>query len=268
MSFDTYKSRIRDEPTHPLVGSVFFCHRGFFVLDLMHLVDCRGIAALTYGGALLHLLADPRAGRNREERLRVINDERQAHYKNRANVGALPKILIASVARDGWGDLTGRAYKAAVTRNASPFFRELVVKWCTSETRVDVCLRSVVSRLDDVYQLLYSQGLFLDDVSQVALRAHCIEYGESYQELRQLSRRAHLHAFPVRPKCHKFQHIPYLSSGINPKATQAYGEESLVGTVVGTWQGSVAGTYASSVQEVVLVKRAVALLMRFELALF
>ena len=264
MDFTTYKMRVR-QPPHPLCDSPFFCHRAFFVLDLMHLADCKGVAALTFGGVLMYLLADGRLGPNKAARLDLVNTDRAEHYKSRPGVATLPKILTHNITSSGWGDLHGPAYKAAVTRQASPCFRALVHKFCTSNSASDCCLRSVVARLDDVYTLLYSSGAFLSDTSLRTLRAHVIEFGTSYQRLRELSRQSGQLAFPVRPKIHKFQHLPLLAEYINPRVVQAYAEESLVGTVTRTWKGSVAGRYHSRVQEVVLVKRVTALLLRFEL---
>lgn len=265
MDFATYKMRVR-VPPHPLCDSAFFCHRNFFVLDFMHLADCKGVAALTFGGVLMHLLRDARLGQSKAARLDRINAERQAHYNQRPGVATLPRIMMGNVVQAGWGDLHGPAYKAANTRQASPFFRELVHKFCVSGSPCDQCLRSVVASLDNVYAVLYSAGAFLTQDSMETLRAHVLEFGLSYQRLRELSRRSEVSAFPVRPKIHKFQHIPFLAEFINPRVVQAYGEESLVGTVTKTWKGSVAGRYRARVQEMVLVKRVTALLLRFELA--
>ena len=171
MDFETYALRHR-RPAHPLASSAFFCHRGFFVLDLMHLVDCRGVAALTYGGALMYLLSDPRLGSDRADRLQLINDRRAEHYTRRPNVGALPTIHLSNLQNQQWGELHGRAFRAAIMRHASPLFRERVGNYCTGSTARDVLLRSVVGRLDDVYTVLYSSGMWLDDAALRTLRAH------------------------------------------------------------------------------------------------
>ena len=68
MGFEVYKSRCRSPP-HPLVDSPLFCHRMFFILDLMHLVDCNGVAALVFGSTLMMLVRDARLGSNQQDRL-------------------------------------------------------------------------------------------------------------------------------------------------------------------------------------------------------
>ena len=72
-------------------------------------------------------------------------------------------------------------------------------------------------------------------------------------------------AWQITPKVHKLQHVPMLAHGINPWPVQCYNEESHVGAAVKSWRGSAAGRYMLTVQEVVLIKRLVALLLRFEL---
>lgn len=48
---------------------------------------------------------------------------------------------------------------------------------------------------------------------------------------------------------------------------QVYAEESLMGSVTGTWRGSARGRYKHVVQEVVLIKQLTGVLLRFELSL-
>ena len=265
MTFLTYRERLR-VPLHPLAASPFFCHRWFFSLDLMHLMDCKGSAALTYGGIIAFLLQDDRLGTNRLERLATINDRRLLHYARRPGVSRLPKIFLSNVTADGWADLHGPAFKAAITRQAAPFFDELVCQYCASDEPADVLLRSVAGNLNSIYRVLYAAPLFPSDADLRELRGVVQAFGTSYQRLHELSRRLHRMAFIVKPKIHKAQHLPLYAACINPTAVQCYAEESQMGTTVKCWKGSVAGRYKAVVQLVVLVKRVIALLLRFELA--
>ena len=86
MPFETYLGRL-EEPRHPLVRSVFFCHRTFFYLDVMHLCECKGLSGLTYGGALSHLMTDLRLGANQETRLQTINAHLQAYQRAHPSEG-------------------------------------------------------------------------------------------------------------------------------------------------------------------------------------
>ena len=231
----------------------------------MHMMDCKDSAALSFGGARAFLLQDDRLGDNRAQRLATINARRIAHYARRPGVARLPKVLLGNVYNDGWADLHGPAFKAAITRQAAPFFNELLSHYCSSDEPLDECLRLNMASLDDMYNLLYSMSLFPSDADLIALRTAVQSYGTSYQRLRELARRRRIQAFPVRPKVHKSQHISFLAECINPTAIQCYSEESQMGIVSKTWKGSVRGCYRDVVQRNVLVKRLTALLLRFEL---
>lgn len=264
MGFEAYKARFR-LPHHPVVASTFFCHRYFFMLDLMHLVDCGGVAALVFGSALMYLVRDARLGPNQDVRLAAINAARDAFYSTRPGLHKLPKIFLKSLRSNGWGDLHGPAFKAAIVRSAAPFIADLVATHCIGDEILDRSLRGVTAKLAEFYQILYDAPMFLAPASRARLQAVCLEFGLHYQRLRELSRRAGLLAFAVTPKVHKLQHVPMLAKSINPRFVQCYIEESIVGSVVGSYKGSVRGRYRPSVQRVVLVKRLAGLLLRLEL---
>ena len=125
MPLIAYQARMR-EPHHPLTDHAFFCHRYFFPIDMMHLLECKGVSGLVFGSVLLWLTRDSRLGGNRDERLAAINTLRLLHYRARPGEVVLPKIYQSNITRDGWENLSGPAYKAAITRHAAPLFRELV----------------------------------------------------------------------------------------------------------------------------------------------
>ena len=233
----------------------------------MHLVDCNGVAALVFGGVLRFMLTDIRLGPNRDVRLGVVNRDRAAHYRERPGTNRLPEVYWKNVLSDGWANLHGPAFKAAIVRSAAPFFAELTAKYCTTDSASDECLRGVTSSLAEYYTILYGEPMFLQAPVLDRLQKVCDDFGLYYQRLRELSRRSGVLAFPVRPKVHKFLHIPSIAASINPRCCQCYAEESCVGTVAKTWAGSKKGRYLQSVQRVVLVKRLLALLLRIELAL-
>ena len=126
-------------------------------------------------------------------------------------------------------------------------------------------MRGVVDSLAAVYQTLYSAGFFLTEVEHAALKRNVEEFGQHYLRLRELSRRSGLLAFGITPKVHKVQHLPLVAQSLNPRWCQNYAEEATMGTVSLTWRGSARGRYQDSVQEVVLAKRLLSLLLRFEL---
>ena len=266
MDFTVYKARARD-PHHPVVASAFFCHRFFFPIDQMHLLECKGVTPVVFGSVLVWLLLDARLGANKEARLAVINARREEFYTDNPGAHRLPKIYMGNCTRDGWGNLSGPAYKAAKIRGAAPFFRSLVHSYCTSARPQDREMRNVVAALDDLYNELYAAPMFPSDATVARVRKICLDFGAAYQRMRELSRRAGKYAFPVTPKTHKVQHLPKLTTCINPVRVQVYAEESLMGSTTSTWRGSKSGRYKHVVQRIVLVKQFVAMLLRFELAL-
>jgi len=69
---DPFLARMR-HPLHPLT-SCLFQHRYFFLLDVMHVMDCKGVAASIYGGLIWTLITSPALGPNQAARLKVVND--------------------------------------------------------------------------------------------------------------------------------------------------------------------------------------------------
>ena len=263
MDFVAFRARAR-LPLHPLAASPLFCHKHFFIHDIMHLMDCNGCAGLVYGGILLSLLYDNRVGANRAARLQEIDASRLAHYAARPGANRLPKIFWKNVLIDGWANLHGQVFKAAIMRSAAPFFY-LVHTYCTSGSVEDLCLRGVIIAFVWIYDLLWTGPRFLLPPAMMQLREHCSAFGVHYCRLRALARRFHKLAWPVRPKVHKVMHIPEIAACINPRHAQCYGEESAVGSVTLTWKKSISGRYAKTVQKTVLAKRLTAMLLRLEL---
>ena len=79
LAFVLYQQRLR-QPLHPLAASHYFCARWFFFLDLMHLMDCKGVTALVAGGVLGILVRRVALGANKAQRLASINQHRAAWY--------------------------------------------------------------------------------------------------------------------------------------------------------------------------------------------
>ena len=90
--------------------------------------------------------------------MEAINARREAFYERRPGSNRLPKIRLTSCTRDGWGNLSGPAYKAAVVRQAAPFSRELVRHYCRTENTRDRMLRQVCTALDQLYDSTTRQG--------------------------------------------------------------------------------------------------------------
>ncbi len=148
MPFVVYRARAR-EPTHPLVASDFFCHRFFFPIDMMHLLECKGrflfpidvmlfvgskvVVPVAFGSVRMWLLADARLGSNRDNRLMVITSGNALRFMLR---GLAPTFC----GRSTWTTSRRTAEATCLARfqsreNAAEqrlFFRELVAHFCRS----------------------------------------------------------------------------------------------------------------------------------------
>lgn len=105
------------------------------------------------------------------------------------------------------------------------------------------------------------------DAEVAGLKQLVFDFGKSYQRLMELSRRSGVFAFPVTPKvtrCNTFRVSPSAST---LQRVPVYREESLMGTITKAWRGSARGPYKAHVPRIVLSKRLVGFLARFELAL-
>ena len=263
MPFELYSLRPR-EPRHPLLCSRYFT-RWLCFPDAMHMVDCKGVAALVYGGILATLLKLRCLGRNKQDRLRAINQRRQEWYAGRAGGGnPMPTILMSSLTSNGWGDLSGPAIKAAMTRDAAPFFEHISEEYLRDGDEQHHLAYTAASRLADYYRLIQDGSRFLTDEQIRRLRTIILEFGDAYQRLRSISRQRGELLWPVRPKVHKFMHIPQACAVMNVRFLICYLEESLIGTTTNVWKKTLSGRWKGVAQKHVLLKRLTGLLLRFE----
>ena len=262
MPFATYVQRVR-EPKHPLVASKFFT-RYLVFLDLMHLLDCKGVAAITFGGLLTFLLSLRTLGPNRHARLAAVNAWATSWYDARPGSHRLPRIKESHLRIGGWAELHGPNVKAANTRHAAPLFADLARTYLTEITDRDVAARTVAIKLAELYDVLYAEPIFMSSRAVDRVKHICAEFGTSFMILRDICCRSSELSFSVKPKVHKMQHLPMLCTIINPRFVQCYGEESLIGTTVKVWKKSMSGRYESVVQRNVLTKRLLGLFLRLE----
>ncbi len=264
MPLPCYFARVR-EPLHAFLRSHYWCDRWVCSLDLMHVMDCKGVAALVYGGLLGLLVRKWALGPNQAARLAHVNVLRANWYAVHPGVARMPKILMSNLTTEGWGDLSSPVIKAAMTRQAAPWFLDLANRFFTTASPTDTAVRTCLGALVRFYDTLYSANRFLTNDEVNALRRACLDFGVAYMRLRDIARTEGLLLWPVRPKVHKMQHFPLLSEVMNPRFIQNYIEESLVGTTTTVWKRSVKGRYEEHVQRVVLMKRVVGVLLRFEM---
>ena len=259
-----YLARCR-EPLHPLLESKYVTP-WFCFADLMHMMDCKGVAALVYGAILSALMKLPGLGPNRKERLATINEDRLNWYRANPRAHRLPKILMNNlVSTDKWFDLCGPGIKSAMTRTAAQWFDSLCQKYLQTGSEDHRALCAVSKHLVQFYKILYTAPMFPSPAERARFRKTCLEFGANYQWLRDIGRRNGDLIAPVRTKVHKMQHLPRFAGIINPRYVQCYGEESLIGTTVQVWKKCMRGRYDKQAQRNVLLKRITGLLLRYEL---
>ena len=93
--------------------------RWFFQLDVMHLLDCKGVAAIAFGSLLCYMVTLPSLGPRVADRLSRINRERLKWIRAHPGEIHLPVIKESNLRKDGWGDLHGPAFKSTITRHAA-----------------------------------------------------------------------------------------------------------------------------------------------------
>ena len=125
-------------------------------------------------------------------------------------------------------------------------------------------IKELFDRFVDFYRLLYSQPMFMTDAAVERLRNITSELGEKWHVLRHIEYTRGNLRWKITTKVHKLLHTPIYAERLNPRWVQNYAEESLVGSVTKTYKASVAGRYAREIQTLILLKRTLALCLRFE----
>ena len=263
MPFEHFRCRAR-EPVHDLIACHYF-HRWFVVLDVMHVMDCKGVAGLVYGGVLSMLLCLGSLGANRPQRLETINVQLKRWQEAHPGGYAMPPLRMGNLVADGWADLHGPAIKAAMTKRAAPFFSHLADTFFVAGTDEEFHAKELARDLTKFYDALDSAIMFPTNEEVEQLRDCCNSFGLHYMWCRELARQSGQCRFPIRPKVHKMQHMPLWVEIINPRAVHNYAEESQIGTTTKVWKSCMSGKYKSNVQFNVLAKRLAGLFLRFEM---
>lgn len=260
---EQYISRFR-RPLHPLAASKFVW-RFFFFLDVMHIMDCKGVASTVFGSILFSLLRDRRLGANQQERMNLINQRLRAWYDLNRHAHKLPKLKPSDIlGSNGWAELSGPAIKAAGTKASAPFFAKLSAEFFDSDSPEDCDVRRVTQSIEEFYRVLATSPMIMNDVHLSALAAAVDDMGVSLQGLRHAASLRNEFSWQVRPKCHKAMHLPFFAAIVNPYFLNCYIRESQVGTSQKVWRSCLSGKWGLHAQRTVLAKRFLGLLLRLE----
>jgi len=109
-------------PRHPLTISHYFS-KYFAVLDVMHVMDCKGVTAHVAGSILRYLVIRcMELGPNQQERLNKLNADMTSFQSNHRTPVRMPDIRLDNLlGKDGWACLGSQLVKAANTRNLVPW---------------------------------------------------------------------------------------------------------------------------------------------------
>ena len=235
-------------------------------MDLMHMGDCKGLCALAFGSMLSMLMENPRLGRVKADRLMALEDFRKTWYSPHAGTHQLKKLRVSNFTdSDGWANLTSPTVKTANARAATPMMRDMAVLWFGRGTPIDNAVLRLMSCLAEYYDVLYGEDLFMRDSSVTRIRDICNRLGSDWMGLRNWSALKGKLWWKISPKVHRMQHTAIYCLAINPRFIQGYSEEAFMGTTSKVWRKSMSGPYQSHVQEVVLLKRAFGVCIRFEM---
>ena len=260
---EAFKARIA-RPLHPLVASHYF-NKYFLRLDIMHIIDLKGVIAIAAGSLLLPLVQnDARLGRRQDERMAEINKQMKEFQSQNGTQHTMPPIRYENLHSDGWACLGSKLVKAANSRCLVPFLRHLAEKYYNSpHGGYAKSVRKIFKALDDVEAVFYSADMFLTDAEKLNLETSFNILGRHWHYLRHLSHTDKRHEWFISPKVHYATHaIAEQSKLINPKAVQNYGEESLVGRVTKLWGAAANGPYHAKAQLSTLCRYLVGLNIR------
>ena len=167
----------------------------------------------------------------------------------------------------GWGVLHGPEVKAANSRHLSGWLVELAAEFfdstAPSPTAVEhACICKLTKSLDDTYKIMYSSGMFFtaDEHSRFTIAVQ--RSGKYLNALRYIAKGKQELYWNITPKCHYFLRLPRQGLVMNPRFTQCYHEESLIGKVAIMWGAATNGPYRAVVQRNVMIRCLVLLATR------
>ena len=243
-------------PRHPLTLSHYW-GKHFVRIDNMHVKDLRGVIAIAAGGLLQQLVSNYAAlGATHQERLDALNKDMRT-FQTAAETRAehiMPYLRLTDLKTDGWHMLSGKLVKGANTRSLVPWLKSAAHKFLSPHGAVANALRRVFDCLCEIDRIQYNASVFftLDEKRCFAQQFDIL--GNNWMYLRSMFRLAKVDAFQITPKVHIFFHLPMQSDLINPRMTQVYQEESLIGHVARVWRASAKGPYRATVQQSALMR--------------
>ena len=117
-----------------------------------------------------------------------------------------------------------------------------------------------------MYGIMYSEPMFFSSADKLReFEDACISLGKHLMILRAASEAKGDRRYQVSWKCHLAQHLPQQAKLLNPRYTQVYSEEALVGSLTRIWARSCSGPYKRTVQRTAMLKYLALVALQLEL---
>ena len=257
---DEFMARLR-VPLHPLAAHHIF-NKYTYRLDLLHVLDHHGLAALVIANILWQHLSSEREspvlpGNTVDARLQYLNDDIQAYYTEMRVESRLPRLKLSNIKAEAWPELKGNDCKGSNTKALVPYVARLqarAVHLAPSDKQKHML--KVVNALNTVYTVLAAASFFLGPEELATLNTSLYKFGIHYQWLAVNAWESdNKTRWNTKPKVHfAVGHLGWQAALINPRFVQGYGGESMVGTMAEIYGLSMSGPYKQQIQELALKK--------------
>ena len=151
--------------------------------------------------------------------------------------------------------LGGPTVKAANTRHAMPFLKDLADRFLTKKEDLHhVAMHQLIQHTLDFHKLSYSTGTFFTREELKAFGEAADGMGKYMQLLRNMAKKKQQLLWQIKPQTHYMQHFPQEARLISPRLVQCYIEESYIGKIAQIWSSTKNGPYKETIQFEALLK--------------
>ena len=246
---------------HPLTDSKYF-NRFTCRNDLMHCLDHKGVYGVIFASVLLFLIYNdgvPSLGATQPQRLDQINSQLDDYYEKYPGISSrLDKLKMKNIIPAGTADyaaLSGPTVKAANTRQAMPFLKQLADRYLTNVDNLDhIFMHQLIRHTLEFNRLAWGSGVFFTAGELAAFTDATQGIGKYMQVLRSRAKVAKQLLWHIIPKTHYMQHFPAEAKLIAPRVVQCYIEESYIGKIAQIWASSKSGPHTETIQGMSLLK--------------
>ena len=223
----------------------------------MHCKDLKGVIAIAAGSLLQHLVLHYAVlGVSQQDRLDELN-RRMRTYQTDAATRAehkMPLFRLTDLKTNGWHQISGVLVKAANTRALVPWLKHLADTVLSPHGAFTKAMRKVFHGLGEADRIMYGADTFFTEDEKLRFKGAMFKMAKNWMYLRDQCRIAGVDAWQITPKCHVYHHLPSQAELINPRVTQVYTDESMIGKTAKVWRASARGPYNATIQHTVLTR--------------